>query len=71
MVHEVSPVILGAGLGTKTLAMKGAKQLNSDLRSGLAEAGEERWGGQETSAYLEDFDPDESYAVYSVFDGND
>lgn len=69
-VHEVSPVILGAGVGTQTLSAKG-KQLNSQLMSLLCEAGKERWETWDndqpsTYVYLDDFDPDESWAVFYV-----
>jgi HK97 family phage prohead protease len=65
-VHEVSPVLLGAGIDTRTLAVKGAKQFQSDLYSALSEAGTERFGGTDTYVYVDDFELDESYVVYAV-----
>jgi HK97 family phage prohead protease len=70
-VHEVSPVILGAGVGTETLAVKGAKQLQSDLRGDLTEAGEERYGAANQGVYVADFDPEEGFVVYEIYDGSD
>jgi HK97 family phage prohead protease len=70
-VHEVSPVILGAGVDTRTLAVKG-KQLQSNLRGRLYEAGEERWGsGYGIYVWVEDFDEAEGYAVFGVERGRD
>lgn len=43
-VTEVSPVLKGAGINTRTLATKG-KQLNSELYQALAEAGRDAYGG--------------------------
>lgn len=65
-VHEVSPVLKGAGVGTRTLAVKGAKQLSSDLRQQLSAAGRERFGAEETWVWLRDYDVDELYAIYEV-----
>jgi HK97 family phage prohead protease len=73
-VHEVSPVILGAGVDTRTLAVKGAKQLQSDLREDLQEAGEERFnsgGGEQNRVYVADFDTDNGFVIYEVWDGTD
>lgn len=63
--HEVSPVLLGAGIGTRTLATKG-KQLSSDLGRRLRDVARERFAGDDTYVWLEDFDPDESWAVFTV-----
>lgn len=65
-VHEVSPVILGAGVDTRTLAVKGAKQLASDLTRQLEEVGTERFGAERIYVYVDDFDVDESWVVYAV-----
>lgn len=65
VVHEVSPVLLGAGVGTRTLAVKG-KQLDSDLRAALDSVGRERFGGDDIWVYVDDFDLDESLAIYSI-----
>lgn len=64
-VHEVSPVILGAGVDTRTLAVK-AKQLDSDLSRRLRDAGRERFGGDDVYVWLDDFELDEAWAVFSV-----
>lgn len=48
--------------------------LNSDLSTNLEKAGEEKWGSKEpyTYVYVEDFDVDENWAVFSVRpSGND
>lgn len=65
-VYEVSPVLLGAGLNTRTLAVKG-KQLSSEIGQRLCEAGRERWGTANTYVYLMDYDSDEGYAVFEVW----
>jgi len=65
-VHEVSPVLQGAGIGTRTLAVKGMKQPNSELATALRNAGRERFGGDNTYVWAEDYDVDESWVVYSV-----
>lgn len=66
IVHEVSPVLLGAGIGTRTIAAK-AKQLDSDLRDALTEAGRQRYAtGPDSWVYVDDFDVDASWAVFSI-----
>lgn len=62
LVKEVSPVLMGAGIDTSTLDVKGAKQLQSSLVSLLNQAARARWGW----AWLEDVDPDAGYAVFQV-----
>lgn len=64
--HEVSPVILGAGLNTRTLAAK-AKQLQSDVARQLEEAGRERWGAERRYVYVRDYDPDQGFAIFNVY----
>lgn len=64
-VHEVSPVLLGAGVGTRTLAAKG-KQLDSDLRAALDSAGRARFGGDDMWVYVDDFDLDDNLAIFSI-----
>lgn len=64
-VDEVSPVIKGAGAGTRTLAAKG-KQLDSDLSRRLRDAGRERFGGDDIYVWLDDFELDAAWAVYAV-----
>lgn len=67
-VHEISPVLLGAGIGTRTIGVKGAKQLDSDLRAALEGAGREKFGSTDGSVWADDFDLDESWAVFSVYE---
>lgn len=64
-VHEVSPVLLGASIGTRTLGVK-AKQMESELVERLREAGRERFGGADVYVYLADFELDEGWAVFNV-----
>lgn len=73
LVHEVSPVILGAGIETQTLAVKSRgksesmKQLYSEVWNALREAGRERWAAVSTSyVYVYDFDIDADWAIFSV-----
>lgn len=65
-VHEASPVLLGAGVDTRTVAVKHWKQLNSDLARNLRDAGRERFGDDEVYVWMDDFDIDEAWAVYTV-----
>lgn len=67
-VHEVSPVILGAGVGTRTVGVKARewKQLNSDLARNLRGAGLERFGDDDVWVWMDDFDVDDEWAVYTV-----
>lgn len=65
IVHEVSPVMLGAGIGTRTLAVKG-KQLDSDLRESLQEAGTARYGGQDIYVWVDDIEIDAGWVVFCV-----
>lgn len=75
-VYEVSPVILGAGIGTRTTAIKSliegdqeTKQLNSTLFTYLRDAGREKFNAtKERWVYVEDFDIDEKYAIYRIID---
>ena len=64
-VTEVSPVLLGAGIDTRTIDAKG-KQLTTDISAALHRAGRERWGTS-VGAWVDDFDLDEGYAVYAVW----
>lgn len=65
LVHEISPVLLGAGTRTRTVAIKG-KQLSGDLRMALDSAGRERWKTDRGWIYVDDFDLDEGWAVYQI-----
>jgi hypothetical protein len=67
-VHEVSPVILGSGIDTRTLALKEkeAKQFQSDLLRRLRDAGRERWADDDTWVYVDDVELDEEWAVFCI-----
>lgn len=62
LVKEVSPVLMGAGIDTGTLDVKGAKQLQSSLVRLLSDEARLRWGW----AWVEDVDPDAGFAVFNV-----
>lgn len=70
-VHEVSPVILGAGVNTRTLTVKGAKQLYSDLAGKLRAAGIERFGGRDIWVYVSEVDIDEEWVIYGIWPDDD
>lgn len=63
LVKEVSPVLLGAGIDTGTVA---TKQLASQSRQGITAAARERWGNDDTWVYVDDFDPDDMFAIVEV-----
>lgn len=65
-VAEVSPVIKGASVDTRTLNIKGTKQLSSMVAELLTEAGKARWGGSGSYVYLDDWDPDTETAMFCV-----
>lgn len=70
LVKEVSPTLMGAGIGTGTRTVKGqrdgrVKQLQSSVRRLLALAGRDRWSG-DAYAWVDDFDLDEGFVVYGV-----
>jgi len=65
-VFEVSPVLRGAGMGTRTLAVKGLKQPHSEIYTALRNAGRERFGAEDTYVWAEDYDPDESWVVFEI-----
>jgi hypothetical protein len=68
-VKETSPVLRGAGVDTRTLAVKQQKQLTSMIARMLDEAGSARWGGMEYGyCYLDDFDVDDDTAVFCITD---
>lgn len=68
-VKEVSPVLVGAGMSTRTLTAKAArKQLASTVARMLGEAAVARWQTEGTYVYLDDFDIDASTAVFCVTD---
>jgi hypothetical protein len=63
-IKEVSPVLAGAGVNTRTLAVKTLKQLESSLCSLLHEAGRSRFPG--TYSWVADYDIDAGFVVYCV-----
>lgn len=65
-VDEVSPVLKGASIGTRTLEAKSAKTAASATERLLRDVAHERWADDETSVWLEDWDPDEKWAVFDV-----
>lgn len=68
LVKEVSPVLMGAGIATRTLDVKGHKQLQSALSVALRNVGRERFGSDDAYVWVADFDVDEHWAVYTVDD---
>jgi hypothetical protein len=66
-VKEVSPVLRGAGIDTRTLAAKSRKQLHSQVARNLADAGRERWGADGVWVYPADFDTEAGYAVFNIY----
>ena len=70
-VKEVSPVLMGAGIDTGTLEAKSFKQLDSGVRRGLADAGRERWGNEQTYVYPADYDVDAGFVIYSIYPDGD
>lgn len=65
-VKEVSPLLRGAGTDTRTLAVKGAKTLNSQTQRQLRAAGDARFADDDRYVWLTDFDPEEQTAIYNV-----
>lgn len=68
VVPEVSPVLLGAGVNTRTVDAKGRalKQPNSEIAQSLRELGQERWSGDGTYVWCVDYDLDELWAIYEI-----
>lgn len=69
-VPEVSPVLIGAGVNTRTLEAKGLKQPNSEIADQLATVGADRFGGDGMYVYPVDFNIDEGWVVYDVYSGD-
>lgn len=65
-VPEVSPVLKGAGIDTRTIEAKGLKQPNSEVQARLRNAGRERWSDEDTYVWCADFDLDELWAVFEI-----
>jgi hypothetical protein len=71
VVTEVSPVIKGASLDTRTLSIKqadGGKQLSNMVCRLLCDAGSVRWGGDNNYVSLDDYDIDADTAVFRIRD---
>lgn len=66
-VKEVSPVLRGAGINTRTLATKSVKTLASTVRDALAGAGREAFGGEDVYVYLHDYDEQDSFAIFARY----
>lgn len=66
-VPEVSPVLLGAGVNTRTLAAKGLKQPNSEIVDQLRTVGMDRYGDEDVWVYPDDYDVDAGWVVYSIY----
>lgn len=66
LVKEVSPVLMGAGVDTRTLATKQRKQLDTSIRSLLRTAARERWPHVDW-CYVEAYDIDEGFAVFALY----
>ena len=66
LVKEVSPVLMGAGVETRTLAVKDNKQLHSSLRRLLDLAGRERFETGRGYCWVHDYDQTEGFVVFMV-----
>jgi hypothetical protein len=65
-VKEVSPVLIGAGVNTRTVGVKGRrKQMESTISDLLETAAAERWPNG--YVWLEDYDVDNGLAVFCVY----
>jgi hypothetical protein len=69
-IPEVSPVLIGAGVNTRTLEAKSRslKEPASQTQSALRDAGVDAYGGDGIYVWPEDYDPDEGWVVYSVYE---
>jgi hypothetical protein len=65
-VAEVSDVFRGAGVNTRTLAVKGVKQLSSDITDQIRDQARERYGDDSHWVYVEDWDADAEFAIIYV-----
>jgi hypothetical protein len=65
-VKEVSPVLIGAGVDTRTLSTKGVKQWASATRQALQAAARERWADEDVWVYVDDYDPEALTAIVSI-----
>ena len=69
-VKEVSPVLEGAGINTRTIVAKAVKESAQQLQVMLTNAARTRWGDDETSVWLEDWDPDDGKAIFCVWEND-
>lgn len=67
-IHEVSPVLVGASVGTGTLSIKGRKILDSELEEELSAAGTARYGSATAYVWLADHDDAAGFVVFCVND---
>lgn len=65
-VNEVSPVLVGAGVDTRTLATKSYKQLDSTLNEALRNAGKDRYADDVTYVWVDDIELDEGWVVFCI-----
>ena len=65
-VFEVTGTTTPMNNDTRVTGWKSAKQLTSALREQLESAGRDRFGGDKTWVYVDDFDPSAGYAVFCV-----
>jgi hypothetical protein len=65
-VAEVSDVFRGAGINTRTLAVKGQKQLSSDIAEQLRGLARTRFGDDEHYVYVEDWDVDAEFVIVYI-----
>lgn len=66
VVKEVSPVLRGASIRTRTLDIKARKQLASEVEDLLCEAGVTRWGTASVDVSVEDYDPDGGFVIFEM-----
>lgn len=67
LVKEVSPVLMGAGVQTRTLDVKARKQLDTSIRELLRAAGRARWSSVADWIYVVAYDVDEGFAVFCLY----
>lgn len=65
-VTEVSPVLKGASVNTRTLGTKAAKQTAGAVGRLLRDAGRTRWADDNTYVWLDEWDVDELWAVFQI-----
>lgn len=70
-VFEVTATTTPMNNDTRVTGWKGLKQLAGVTRDQLDALGREKFGGQNTYVYVDDFDPDAGFAVFGVMSEND